>query len=180
MFPLHDDVAKIATFSALTISFAFVALRAWRNWKITHGSRSLPGPQGLPFIGSVLSINIGEPWLTYTEWSKCYGGSTVCCSNITSDGILHMWNFLHHFTWSKHGHYQRREDCIWIVRMTLYHLFQSPILNDKWIVTIKHPFLVSSMQCTLTLCTRSGTGCIMPFLPYGSTWKLHRKMYHTA
>jgi len=54
------DVAKIATFSALMISFAFVALRAWRNRQLAHGSRPLPGPQGLPFIGSVLSSILGS------------------------------------------------------------------------------------------------------------------------
>ncbi|KIM59146.1 hypothetical protein SCLCIDRAFT_126574 [Scleroderma citrinum Foug A] len=142
MFPLHDDVAKIATFSALTISFAFVALRAWRNRKITHGSRSLPGPQGLPFIGSVLSINIGEPWLTYTEWSKCYGG------------IFYTTSLGRNMV----------------------------IINDEKIAyeLLERRSTIYSSRPYSTTNELSGTGCIMPFLPYGSTWKLHRKMYHTA
>lgn len=71
------DVVKIATFSALAIPFVYVVLNAWRNRTVKYGFRSPPGPRGLPLIGSVLDINVGEPWLTYTEWSKHYGGCTV-------------------------------------------------------------------------------------------------------
>ncbi|KIM59163.1 hypothetical protein SCLCIDRAFT_126612 [Scleroderma citrinum Foug A] len=129
------DVAKIATFSALTISFALVALRAWRNRKITHRSRSLPGPQGIPFIGSVLSINIREPWLTYMEWSKCYGG-------------------------------------IFYTTLLLGQKIAYELLERRSAIYSSRPYSATNKLFS--------TGFITTFLPYGSTWKLHRKMYHTA
>ena len=36
-----------------------------------------PGPTPLPLLGSVLSLNTVEPWLTYTEWQAKYGKSLV-------------------------------------------------------------------------------------------------------
>ncbi|KAL4075358.1 cytochrome P450 [Scleroderma yunnanense] len=39
-----------------------------------RGLHSLPGPRRLPLIGNLLDINASEPWLTYTEWGKRYGG----------------------------------------------------------------------------------------------------------
>ena len=32
-----------------------------------------PGPTPLPFLGSALSVNAGEPFRTYTEWRAKYG-----------------------------------------------------------------------------------------------------------
>ncbi|KAG9312746.1 cytochrome P450 [Chiua virens] len=32
-----------------------------------------PGPTPIPFLGNVLGVNPGEPYLTYMEWSKTYG-----------------------------------------------------------------------------------------------------------
>ncbi|KAG2356965.1 cytochrome P450 [Suillus spraguei] len=32
-----------------------------------------PGPMALPLLGSVLSVNAREPWLTYTKWGAAYG-----------------------------------------------------------------------------------------------------------
>ncbi|KAG2086383.1 uncharacterized protein F5147DRAFT_545944, partial [Suillus discolor] len=32
-----------------------------------------PGPVPLPLLGSVLSIDACQPWLTYTKWSAMYG-----------------------------------------------------------------------------------------------------------
>ncbi|KIJ15177.1 hypothetical protein PAXINDRAFT_34612, partial [Paxillus involutus ATCC 200175] len=33
-----------------------------------------PGPTPLPLLGNALSVNIEEPWKTYTEWQAMYGG----------------------------------------------------------------------------------------------------------
>ena len=33
-----------------------------------------PGPPGLPFIGNPLALNERRIWLTFTKWSKLYGG----------------------------------------------------------------------------------------------------------
>lgn len=136
------DVAKIATFSALTISFAFLALRAWRNRQLAHGSRPLPGPQGLPFIGSALSINIREPWSTYTEWSKCYGG--IFNSTLLGQNVV--------------------------------------IISDEKIAyeLLERRSAIYSSRPYLSTSELFGLDFITTFLPYGSTWKLHRKMYHAA
>lgn len=32
-----------------------------------------PGPPGLPWIGNVIGIDTGAPWITYAEWAKTYG-----------------------------------------------------------------------------------------------------------
>ncbi|KAH7884352.1 cytochrome P450 [Phlebopus sp. FC_14] len=32
-----------------------------------------PGPPPLPIVGNVRGINIGAPWLTYTDWANLYG-----------------------------------------------------------------------------------------------------------
>ncbi|KAF8121605.1 cytochrome P450 [Boletus edulis] len=32
-----------------------------------------PGPPGLPWVGNVIGINTGAPWLTYNEWARTYG-----------------------------------------------------------------------------------------------------------
>ncbi|KAF8842616.1 cytochrome P450 [Paxillus ammoniavirescens] len=32
-----------------------------------------PGPTPLPLLGSVLSVDVEEPWKTYTEWKATYG-----------------------------------------------------------------------------------------------------------
>ncbi|KAH0835858.1 cytochrome P450 [Lanmaoa asiatica] len=32
-----------------------------------------PGPSGLPWVGNVIGIDAGAPWLTYSEWAKTYG-----------------------------------------------------------------------------------------------------------
>lgn len=37
------------------------------------GLSLLPGPTSLPLLGSALSVNASEPWLTYTTWRAKYG-----------------------------------------------------------------------------------------------------------
>ncbi|KAF8553333.1 cytochrome P450 [Imleria badia] len=32
-----------------------------------------PGPPGLPWVGNVIGIDAGAPWLTYSKWAKTYG-----------------------------------------------------------------------------------------------------------
>ncbi|KAG2053796.1 cytochrome P450 [Suillus hirtellus] len=57
------------------ISLSFVAVKALdRLIKKRQNNAPLPpGPVPLPLLGSVLSIDAYEPWLTYTEWSAVYG-----------------------------------------------------------------------------------------------------------
>lgn len=35
-----------------------------------------PGPPGLPWVGNVIGIDAGAPWLTYSKWAKTYGQSS--------------------------------------------------------------------------------------------------------
>ena len=38
-----------------------------------------PGPPGLPWVGNVIGINAGAPWLTYSKWRKTYGQLPRLC-----------------------------------------------------------------------------------------------------
>jgi cytochrome P450 len=32
-----------------------------------------PGPPGLPWVGKVIGVDTGAPWITYAEWARTYG-----------------------------------------------------------------------------------------------------------
>ncbi|KAG1845247.1 cytochrome P450 [Suillus tomentosus] len=57
------------------ISLSFVAVKALKRFinKRQNNAPLPPGPVPLPLLGSVLSIDAYEPWLTYTEWGAAYG-----------------------------------------------------------------------------------------------------------
>ncbi|KAG1785857.1 cytochrome P450 [Suillus plorans] len=57
------------------ISLSFVAVKALKRFikKRQNNAPLSPGPVSLPLLGSVLSIDAYEPWLTYTEWGAAYG-----------------------------------------------------------------------------------------------------------
>ncbi|KAG1732053.1 cytochrome P450 [Suillus lakei] len=57
------------------IPLSFVAVAVLRRFiKNRQNKSSLPpGPAPLPLLGSVLSVDAKEPWLTYTEWCATYG-----------------------------------------------------------------------------------------------------------
>lgn len=77
------------------ISLSFVAVKALKRFikKRQNNAPLPPGPVSLPLLGSVLSIDAYEPWLTYTEWGAVYGTWT--------DSIEHTWyESLHQGTWS--------------------------------------------------------------------------------
>ncbi|KAG0702607.1 cytochrome P450 [Suillus ampliporus] len=64
---------RLAILAALPVFFAVItALR--RFVENRHNRPPLPpGPMRLPLIGNVLSIDVKEPWLTYTEWHAAHG-----------------------------------------------------------------------------------------------------------
>lgn len=48
--------------------------RCLKNSKRQLRTRPLPpGPPGLPWVGNVIGIDTGAPWVTYSKWAKIYG-----------------------------------------------------------------------------------------------------------
>ncbi|KAG2134902.1 cytochrome P450 [Suillus bovinus] len=64
---------RLAILASISLSFVAVKALGWFIKKRRHNSPLPPGPVPLPLLGSVLSIDAKEPWLTYTEWSAAYG-----------------------------------------------------------------------------------------------------------
>ena len=67
------DASQIVVCSTLAVSFLYAALQTWKNRALNTTLQLPPGPKSLPFIGNLFDINVGAPWLTYTEWGKQYG-----------------------------------------------------------------------------------------------------------
>ncbi|KAI6095101.1 cytochrome P450 [Pisolithus croceorrhizus] len=68
------DTATTALSATLVLCLsAIFAIQRTRVYKTSAGLPLPPGPKGLPWLGSVLSINVVEPWLTYQQWGKRYG-----------------------------------------------------------------------------------------------------------
>lgn len=69
------DASKtsLSTAVVLCLGACVLAVQRIRARKAPAGLPLPPGPKGLPWLGSVLSINMVEPWLTYQEWGKQYG-----------------------------------------------------------------------------------------------------------
>ncbi|KAL4064485.1 cytochrome P450 [Scleroderma citrinum] len=72
------DLPKIAICSTVAVYLLHAALRTWKNQKLALVRIFTlwlpPGPKCLPFFGNLFDINVSEPWLTYIEWGRQYGG----------------------------------------------------------------------------------------------------------
>jgi len=53
----------------------FTGLRKSR--RSSHRLPYPPGPKGYPIIGSFLEAPTEKSWLTYTEWGKTYGETSI-------------------------------------------------------------------------------------------------------
>ncbi|KIJ66834.1 hypothetical protein HYDPIDRAFT_85958 [Hydnomerulius pinastri MD-312] len=59
--------------AAVLCAIAFDVGYLWQRRKRSRILPLPPGPPPLPIVGNVRGIDVGAPWLTYTEWSNLYG-----------------------------------------------------------------------------------------------------------
>ncbi|KAG1846165.1 cytochrome P450 [Suillus tomentosus] len=71
MAPAVDG--RLAILAGISLSFIAVTALTRLIKKRQNNLPLPPGPAPLPFLGSVLSVDTREPWLTYTEWGATYG-----------------------------------------------------------------------------------------------------------
>ncbi|TVY85121.1 Fumitremorgin C synthase [Lachnellula suecica] len=66
-----------------------IALKIWvKNKKVLPpGTRPLPGPKGLPFIGRVHDVPSEATWLKFWDWAKEYGP----IYQMEIFGSVHVW-----------------------------------------------------------------------------------------
>ncbi|KAI6039896.1 cytochrome P450 [Pisolithus marmoratus] len=117
-------------------------LYVWRIRTRRGGLPLPPGPRGLPLIGNVFDVNIAEPWLTYEEWGKQYGG--IVHAKLLGKDLIILNS-------------ER------IARVLLEQ--RSTIYSDR-------PHIPTNKLFGMDF----NTG----LLPYGSEWKLHRRMFRVA
>ncbi|KAF8554409.1 cytochrome P450 [Imleria badia] len=129
--------------SAYSVGFLFCVaaalVNAWRQHRLRDGLPLPPGPTGLPWVGSVFSVNSAHPWLSYEQWGKQYG-DLVYTKLLGKDFII-------------------------INSVKVAH----DLLEKRSAIYSERPYLPANEQFGLDF--NSG------LLPYGSTWRLHRKMF---
>jgi hypothetical protein len=65
----------LAVITAILLILRFTA-RARRK-----GCSLPPGPRGLPLVGNAFDLPHSKEWLTYAEWTKQYGASSLMCKH---------------------------------------------------------------------------------------------------
>ncbi|OAX35563.1 cytochrome P450 [Rhizopogon vinicolor AM-OR11-026] len=70
MIPSVDSTFLVG--AVLPISLVIITIARRFIVSRQHGPLP-PGPVPLPLLGNILSIDTGEPWLTYTKWRATYG-----------------------------------------------------------------------------------------------------------
>jgi cytochrome P450 len=74
-------------FACLLSALAYYTLKSQRTKNLPEGSRPLPGPKGLPFVGRVHDVPSVATWLKFWEWNQEYGP----IYQMEIFGSVHVW-----------------------------------------------------------------------------------------
>lgn len=75
-------------FLLIAVGIGLLAVNRWQNRRrLPPGTKPLPGPMNLPFIGRVHDIPKDVAWLKFYEWSKEYGP----IYQTEMFGTVHVW-----------------------------------------------------------------------------------------
>lgn len=74
-------------FVLLDVALVFWTFSRRRNAKSIPGTTHLPGPKGLPLIGSVHELAAQNPWMSFQKWADQYGPMYQC----NLGGSNHIW-----------------------------------------------------------------------------------------
>jgi hypothetical protein len=163
------------TTCALAIG-SVVALYIGRQALRNRRSNPLPpGPPGIPWVGNVIGLDTGAPWITYAGWARTYGRLQHVRFHILYS-IRYMCRRFGLFSAVGKGYYypQFGNGCKGTTREPVQELFGSSIPHHLRIVGSS--FLI--MLLTSIHCSRSGQSFNSVFLPYGNRWRLHRRFFH--
>ncbi|KAG8214074.1 cytochrome P450 [Butyriboletus roseoflavus] len=120
-----------------------------------------PGPKGFPLLGAAFSIDISKPWLTYFKWGKSFGKhdihsrSSWRTPNLSISGDLVYTRIMN-------------MDVLVINSARVVHdliELRSSIYSDRPKLATVKPYGIAN-------------GTIL--MPYGDTWRLHRRIFHQA
>jgi hypothetical protein len=105
-------------------------------------------PSGLPWVGNVIGMNSGAPWVTYVEWARTYVGYDMLSSMSSTQAEIRAGD---------------------IVRSRLI----GKNMSSPMICECLFPFiLLISIHHS-----RCGMNFSSIFMPYGDRWRLHRRFF---
>lgn len=162
-----------------SIFFGSILLyRQFKAKKINPNGLPLPpGPKGYPLIGAIFDMPIHKPWLVYDAWVKKYGKSMIIDSIFQRfTFLLYRWYGIFHCPWQQLFGFGLLWTDQWLAREEVFKfLRQTAVTNDHGVVCIK--FLASQIL-PKKLCFRMNWEANFGLLPYGVSWRKHRRTFH--